>query len=282
MTSPSAAGHRNFRLSSLEILITVLVFVGVLYLLTLWSTNLFFPADEAAPPTVPSGVLVERALVASEKVLAEQTSMSRELGSLRKQVESLQAQARKTLGAGLADPVDTVQDRRLDELDKSYSHVPDVQPLLARLDKLEKSLAARPTATPNSAAIALVQQESRLQHLETGLQEVREAKDHPHRTPQNDSQVLERLARLEKALAQRPEHAATATETPLATAIKLAGRAESEARKQSHKVRPGETLEGLARRYKVSVDDIVRWNSLGARRLLLKDEPLTIYSGQNS
>ncbi|MBI4798109.1 MAG: LysM peptidoglycan-binding domain-containing protein [Desulfarculus sp.] len=47
-------------------------------------------------------------------------------------------------------------------------------------------------------------------------------------------------------------------------------------------MRPGETLGGLARRYKVSENDIVRWNSMGTRRLLLKGESLVIYPGQNS
>ncbi len=323
-TSSSAAGRRNFRLSSLEILITVLIFVGVLYLLTLWSTNLFTPSENTAAPAAPPGALVERALAASEKVLAEQTSMSRDVGSLRKQVEALQAQAHKTHGAGSADPVDAAQDRRLDEVDrrldelgKSHGRAPDLQPLVARLDKvekelaarpaptagpaadpqvlarltkLEKDLAARPTSTPNPAAAALVQQESRLQRLETGLHEAREGINHP-RAPQSDPQVLERLARLEKALGQRPaaETAAPARPNAHPTLPRVesrppakTARAEMDSRRVSHKVRPGETLGGLARRYKVSVDDIVRWNSMGTRRLLLKGESLVIYPGQNS
>ncbi|MFH1036099.1 MAG: LysM peptidoglycan-binding domain-containing protein [Pseudomonadota bacterium] len=359
--SSSAVGRRNFRLSPLEILITVLIFVGVLYLLTLWSTNLMTPGEEAAAPVAPPGALVERALVASEKVLAEQSSMGREVGSLRKQVEALQAQARKTHGAGSADPTDAAQDRRLDEVDRRLDELgkhggraPDLQPLvarldklekelavrpatpaapvsdpqvlarltklekelaarpaapaapaasgsvsdpqvMARLDKLEKDLAARPTASPNPAAAALVQQEGRLQRLESGLQETREGLNRP-RAPQADAQVLERLAKLEKALAlhqvapappppvvKAPSATTQAPKAEARTASKPS-RGEGDTHRISHKVRPGETLGGLARRYKVSMDDIVRWNyhQLGTRRMLLKGESLVIYSGQNS
>jgi membrane-bound lytic murein transglycosylase D len=168
--------------------------------------------------------------------------------------------------------------------------------VLARLDKLEKDLAARPAASPNPAAAALVQQESRLQRLESGLQDTREGLNHaraPQGAPQGDPQVLERLARLEKALAQRPvsqtpdqpEAAPAKTAAPKVESrpsAKQASRAENDARKVSHKVRPGETLGGLARRYRVNENDIVRWNQMGTRRLLLKGETITVFPGQSS
>lgn len=299
-TSPSAAGRRNFRLSSLEILVTVLIFVGVLYLLTLWSTNLFSPSEGTTAPAAPPSALVERALAASEKVLAEQNSLGRALGSLRKQVEVLQAQARKTHGAGSNDPVDAAQDqrldevnRRLDELGKGHGRVLDLGPLLARLDKLEKDLGSRPVASAHPAA-ALMQQEGRLQRLEAGLQEAREGLGHA-RVSQTDPAVCERLARLEKALSQCSP--APAAEAPTATAVipapstprseahppaRPAAKLDGESKRVSHKVRDGETLGGLTQRYKVSAEDIMKWNSMGSRRLLLKGESLTIYLGPNS
>ena len=408
----SARGHalpvatrRNFRLSSLEILVTVLIFVGVLYLVTMWATNMFNPGEEAATPAAPPGAMVERALASSEKVLAEQISQSRDMSALRKQVEALQAQTRKTHGAGSADPVDAAQDRRLDEVDRRLDDLsnkvgqhadnrpllarveklehelaakPGAAPLaagavaalgdpqllarieklekdlaahpatppapapasdpklLARVEKLEKDLAAKPTpapaaspggpasdpqllarieklekdlaahpAAPNPAAAALAQQEQRLQRLEAGLQEAREAAGRG-RPAAPDSQVLARLERLEKAQASAKETAATAPPAPVSlarsetkppapapapapradskAASNKPSRTEAEARKASiaHKVKNGETLGGLARRYKVSESDIIRWNSMGARRLLLKGESLVIYPGQNS
>lgn len=49
-----------------------------------------------------------------------------------------------------------------------------------------------------------------------------------------------------------------------------------------HRVRPGESLWVIARRYNVTIDDIRRWNSLGSSSLIRPDDALTIYGGNGS
>jgi len=398
--APAPGGRRNFRLSPLEIMVAVLIFVAVLYLLTVWATSALGPEPEATQPAMPPGTMIERALVASEKVLAEQVELSREVGALRKQVEALQAGRGKNGGVNTG-AADASQDRRLDELEKAVQQLvrrpagaaPDLAPidrrldalenalkhppapaadpkltarvealekaakqpaplapavdakLLARIEALEKTAKTAPEATANSgpSAAALTQQEARLQRLEATVTQLGQTKPAPAAPAEQTAalaarlEALEadlhgrqaalqkqintldaelerqekgvavdrRLAALEKRLGQldqrpllappvkpeprheergeaRPEPRPEAKPEPRHDAkpvVKTAPRPETAPRKISHLVRSGETLMGLARRYRVSVDDIVRWNAaqLGDRRLLWKGETLVIY-----
>lgn len=52
---------------------------------------------------------------------------------------------------------------------------------------------------------------------------------------------------------------------------------DSSQKRISHKVKPGETLSGLARRFKVSVHDIARWNQFSPNRQLRIGESVRIY-----
>ena len=88
---PPLASRRNFRLSPLEIMVGVLIGVAVLYLITVWFGGGPSRDLEPATPAIAPGSMVERAVASSEKVLAEQVELSREVGTLRKQVEALQA-----------------------------------------------------------------------------------------------------------------------------------------------------------------------------------------------
>lgn len=394
VSAPASGGRRNFRLSPLEIMVAVLIFVAVLYLLTVWATSALGPEPETTQPAMPPGTMIERALAASEKVLAEQVELSREVGAMRKQVEALQANRGKGGGPG-GSAADASQDRRLDEVEKAVQQIakrpggaaPDLGPLNQRLDALEKALKQPPApavdakllarvealekaakqppapapaadakllariealekaaktapesaAGPGPAVAALAQQETRLQRLEAAVAQLGQAK--PAAAPaasadqaaalaarledleadlrkqqgalQKQVKALDaelerqekgvavdrRLAAVEKRLGQldqRPALAPAAKPEPrhedraetkseprvdAKPAVKPSPRHEPANRKVSHLVRSGETLMGLARRYRVSVDDIVRWNAaqLGDRRLLWKGETLVIY-----
>lgn len=364
---PPLASRRNFRLSPLEIMVGVLIGVAVLYLITVWFGGGSTREVENAAPAIVPGSMVERAVASSEKVLAEQVELSREVGTLRKQVEAIQSQR----GGGTSGAVDASQDRRLDELEKRLEQVArrpggheaaDLKPLRERLDQLEQALKERPTPTADPQLLV------RLERLEKRLAEPAVAPAAPT-TP--DPRLAARLEALEKALAQRPAPAAPAApagdpglearlkaletesarqqaalqrqikdltaeverqekgvaadrrlaalerrlaqierhpvaeprreartevrEEPRpaprieakpepAPVARTAPHHEPEVKRINHKVKPGETLMGLSRRYKVPVDDIVRWNAqqLGDRRLLFKGETIIIYaSGQS-
>ena len=383
---PPLASRRNFRLSPLEIMIGVLIGVAVLYLITVWFGGGSSREVEQAAPAIAPGSMVERAVASSEKVLAEQVELSREVGTLRKQLEAIQANRG---GGGTSGAADASQDRRLDELEKSLAQAkrsagpaPDLKPLHDRLDQLEKALKERPApaADPQLAA-RLDKLEKRLSEppapapsapdakLVARLEALEKAQAQRPASPAADPQLAARLDKLEKRLAEMPaapaappadaglearlkaleaesakqqaamqrqvkelsaelerQEKGVAADRRLAAlerrlsqleqhpaaeprresrtevreeprpaphpeprveakpVVKSAPRHEPEPKRISHKVKSGETLMGLSRRYKVSVDDIVRWNAqqLGDRRLLWKGETIVIYaSGQS-
>jgi LysM repeat protein len=82
-----------------------------------------------------------------------------------------------------------------------------------------------------------------------------------------------------KPVVQAPPPEPRPTPAPRAAAPKPADQ-----RKISYKVKSGDTILGLARKYKVTLDEIVRWNAqqLGDRRNLLIGESLVIIPGNNS
>ena len=48
----------------------------------------------------------------------------------------------------------------------------------------------------------------------------------------------------------------------------------------THKVRPGESLSVIARRYRVSVRDLQRWNNISDPRKLRAGKTITVYNAQ--
>ena len=48
----------------------------------------------------------------------------------------------------------------------------------------------------------------------------------------------------------------------------------------THKVRPGESLSVIARRYRVSVNDLQRWNNISDPRKLRAGKTITVYASQ--
>lgn len=55
-------------------------------------------------------------------------------------------------------------------------------------------------------------------------------------------------------------------------------RSDGDGKRVTHKVKPGETLSGLARKFKVSVHDIARWNDFSAKRQLRIGEVVKLYT----
>ncbi|MCA1988805.1 MAG: hypothetical protein LDL07_06620, partial [Desulfarculus sp.] len=173
-SAPPLASRRNFRLSPLEIMVGVLIGVAVLYLITVWFSGGSSREVENPTPAIVPGSMVERAVASSEKVLAEQVELSREVGGLRKQVEAIQANR----GGGTSGAVDASQDRRLDELEKRLEQMSrrpggheaaDLKPLQERLAHLEQALKERPA--PAAPAAADPQLVARLDKLEKRLEQ---------------------------------------------------------------------------------------------------------------
>jgi membrane-bound lytic murein transglycosylase D len=50
----------------------------------------------------------------------------------------------------------------------------------------------------------------------------------------------------------------------------------------THKVRPGESLSVIARRYRVSVNDLQRWNNISDPRKLRAGKTITVYASQST
>lgn len=130
----------------------------------------------------------------------------------------------------------------------------------ARLRRLEKNLHTVRAPVPNPNIVA------RLEKLE---------KERARPAPSGDSaKLISRLARLEKQVASLSRSPARRT----LGATKNSPRPKLT--RVRYKVRRGDTLLGIARRYKVRASDIKKWNpKLKRRRNLWIGEKLTIYRG---
>ncbi|MFP5441816.1 MAG: LysM peptidoglycan-binding domain-containing protein [Gammaproteobacteria bacterium] len=84
----------------------------------------------------------------------------------------------------------------------------------------------------------------------------------------NDIPVSKPLRVGQKLVVQRKGAAPVAT---------VAGKRSSDEKRVTHTVKPGETLSGLARKFKVSVHDIARWNDFSAKRQLRIGEVVKLY-----
>lgn len=70
--------------------------------------------------------------------------------------------------------------------------------------------------------------------------------------------------------------------TPIQIGQKLTLYSNGYGQKLTHKVKPGESLWIIARRYQVSIDDITRWNNIRRNTPLQPGDKLTIWRGENS
>lgn len=289
------ARRRNFRLSGLEISIVVLIILGVAYLVTMWAGAAFSPESEPAPAATP-GVLMEKALAVSEKVQAQLSSLNRDLGALRKDLDALQGRrsdnAPAALGKQHSSPSNALLGRRLDEVEKQLQALSvhkDDKPLAGRLDRLERDLASRALPDNKSAVdtrlAAGPQLQARIERLEQALAQTRKE------APSELTEMESRLSKLEQGLKQvnrdlawESARAAASQEGVAAHPAAASKPAAVDQRKITCKVKIGDTMLGLAHRYRVSMDDIVRWNAqqLGDRRNLLIGETLAIIPGPNS
>ncbi len=206
--------------------------------------------------------------------------------------------------------------KRLDRLAARKKTLPDVSPLDRRLVRLESQVqrlrlataigGQGSQATPPADAAELARLEARVQEMEQSL---RQAQDSLHRVraPVPDMELTARVARLERELAAaRTEGASSAADRALRIRLaalekKLAGLEKRPSRPRvsgpprpaghrtarpnpptriRHRVRRGDTLYAIARRYKVTISDIKQWNpKLKKRRHLWVGEKLIIYRG---
>ncbi len=196
--------------------------------------------------------------------------------------------------------------RRLDKLEQTAATRRELQALAKRLAQKEKSPPGAITPGPAPAALAL--QESRLQRLESGLRRMQVSLSRV-RAPVPDPAVEARLARLEKRLdalgrvqarppgreadalaglqrrlAALEQRVRTLARSSRAAAVSSPARPPAKAKpapkvhKLYHKVRRGQTLYAIARRYGVKVSQIKDWNpKLKRRRHLWVGETLVIY-----
>ncbi len=242
--------------------------------------------------------------------------LDRRLDDLEKQVKTLVSHKKEDKPlAALAQDLKALAGR-IEHLEKEQASksqgsktvsAPAADPkILARLERLEQVQARLQATSPVPAAPApaaeLSNLEQRLAKLEQGMAQVAKA---PAPAPAaNISSLEQRLAKLEQGMAQvakaqantpaasptpAPRAAAEASDSEAKRQPKVAPRPapskpQPDHRKVSHKVKPGETMLGLARKYKVNMDDIVRWNAtqLGDRRQLLIGETIVIIPGGNS
>jgi len=158
-----------------------------------------------------------------------------------------------------------------------------------RLQKFEATLQQTSESLRKvRAPVADPELNSRLERLEKQIQAADRDAKQGQRVKELDqrlSEIDKRLAALDKAQAITSRHladlkeetASPAPAPPRATAPEE--KPPPKAKMVTHKVRRGQTLYGLARRYGVSVDDIRRWNPrLLNRKNLWVNEDLVIYT----
>jgi LysM repeat protein len=208
-------------------------------------------------------------------------------------------------------------EKRVQDLEKSSSHQQKTRD--KRLDKLEKSLSNLEDA-PEAALSTLAALEIRVKRIEAAMIKARQSSGKAQAVL-NDPELAARVGKLEKKVADSdvqkrvtelrrkvndlsgklanlekeppqetqaktakatpPPEKTTKPPEPKATTHKAAP--SSKGKVVKHKVRRGDTLFALARRYKVTAADIRQWNpKLKKRRYLWVGEILIIRVGQTS
>lgn len=179
MSNPKATGpdnrvsRRNFKLSSLEMLLAAVVVVGVLYLAAVWVGGLF-SSDQANLPGQQAGTpseQVNQALGRAEKALAQLESMRKDLDALGKQVEELSAGGGSKDAGGdprLARRVSGLEER-LGGLRQDLTRVAKVADDERKLDKRLSALEKRAEG-PSAVESDLNRLAKRMSELEKGFE----------------------------------------------------------------------------------------------------------------
>lgn len=283
--------RRNFRLSPLEMLIVALIVLGVLYLITLWVGSLVSTSSSTivSAPGTASAELRQMAI--------ETDKLTMRVAKLEHSLKGLPGQSGVAPGvARLQKRLDRVE-RMVSGLAKGKKVVPVVSPALeGRISALEKgrnrggpdpklqkrlaSLEARMSKlalAPDQMATKNEVIQVRLRRLEAAVRQGASSQAPP---PAGVSPRLEkRLQNLERKLAEaadrmrapapRPAPVQKAKPAPVLRAAPqpkpskrntIAKAKRKKLKKIVHRVRPGQTLYGLARKYKVKSGDILKWN----------------------
>ncbi len=198
------------------------------------------------------------------------------LARLEKQVTSLQASLR---GPGSLDSRIKLLEQRPPE---NLTLAPKVARLQTRLARLEKAQAARAAAPPPDLEAKLNALNDRVTRLSRQLAQ-QDRRPAPASGP--SPKLEKRLAALNQRVAQLSRQVARLKSSPGAAPRNVTP-PKTTAPKPApavvrHKVRRGDTLFRLARRYRVKVAQIRQWNpKLKNRRYLWIGETLLIYPGK--
>ncbi|KMY68378.1 hypothetical protein AAU61_01425 [Desulfocarbo indianensis] len=260
---------------------------------------------------------VARAANAPAKAPAELKEINDRLRALEtRPMAAGQAPAKAAVPQDLDDRLRKLE-KTLDKVEPSEAHnAATLADLETRMQNLERA-TPKAGAAAGVAAASLALMETRLQKFEATLQQTseslrkvrapvadpelnsrlerlekqsqvadRDAKQgqRVNELDQRLGEIDKRLAALDKAQAITSRHLADMKEGVVPSSAPPRASAPEEkpppkAKMLTHKVRRGQTLYGLARRYGVSVDDIRRWNPrLLNRKNLWVNEDLVIYT----
>ena len=120
----------------------------------------------------------------------------------------------------------------------------DLEAINARIDRLEKRLPQLDVKDMNKKAA----------HLEGQVKELKKS-----------------VAKLNRKIAARPK-----------TRPAIKKKAASQTKRRYHKVRPGETISGIARKYAVSVDKLRRYNNLTKNQIIYPGQKLWVAPGSQN
>jgi LysM repeat protein len=260
---------------------------------------------------------------ASGKAVKADPAVSGRLAALEEKVKGLSQPAASSQLEGRLKAMEkkvraqSTIEKRVQDLEKSSSHQQKTRD--KRLDKLEKSLSNLEDA-PEAALSTLAALEIRVKRIEAAMIKARQSSGKAQAVL-NDPELAARVGKLEKKVADSdvqkrvtelrrkvndlsgklanlekeppqetqaktakatpPPEKTTKPPEPKATTHKAAP--SSKGKVVKHKVRRGDTLFALARRYKVTAADIRQWNpKLKKRRYLWVGEILIIRVGQTS
>ena len=120
----------------------------------------------------------------------------------------------------------------------------DLEAINARIDRLEKRLPQFDLDDMNNKAV----------RLEGQVKELKKS-----------------VAKLNRKIAARPK-----------TRPAIKKKAASQTKRRYHKVRPGETISGIARKYAVSVDKLRRYNNLTKNQIIYPGQKLWVAPGSQN
>ncbi|MCB2188424.1 MAG: LysM peptidoglycan-binding domain-containing protein [Deltaproteobacteria bacterium] len=283
-------GQRNFRLTTLELLLAALIGLGGLYLLAVW-VGLFTRGEPAAQNPgnlVGTGQQLERVMVANEKALARLTALEKENQTLKEQVASLTAGG---AGGGKADPN---LFKRLDALEAAVRELQaargdrqndgalakKVDGMEAELNRLAASLRKVHAPVPDPellGRLAALEEKAGRGAGEAPVDLSRKVEE----LSRTQRQILTRLSSLSPPYsggdatahaqpAPPPAPTAAPPEPPRRAPAAVAPPSTPPRQKTMiYEIRAGDTLYRIARTYRVTVEDLQRWNPKFQQRATL-------------